>query len=94
MTLEEWQTNEPLVQYATELMHHPNFRELLNMLKDSHIKNYRPVDNMELQPSTHIMHLGRIYGYDECLENIERAAQLRKEFNLTSTFEPPEQRQS
>lgn len=91
MTLDQWQKSEVLTAYVQSLLSQPNFSELLRMLRDSHIKNYRPMDDVELQATSHILKLGKIYGYDECLETIEKAAFYRKEVELIPTFDPPEE---
>lgn len=92
MRLREWQANQSLTAYATELMNDARFQGLLRMMEEEHIKNYPPVVGAELSAHTHILNLGQIYGYDLCLNNLRAAASFVPEQKpLQSTFEPQTQ---
>lgn len=71
MTLTEWQSNQLLTKWAATVFDSNEGRELLSMLNDSHVKNSQV--SLALPADTKSSELGKIYGYDVALNNIEAA---------------------
>lgn len=92
MTLDEFRSDEDLVSWAAKLYSSQRFRVLMEAISESHPKNYR-ADKPGLPESDHSLKLGRIYGYDECLNNLATAAifKQREDEMPEATFgAPPE----
>ena len=70
MNLSEFRKNLDLVEQARAWLKEPIGVMMLQMLKDEHAHNYHlPFRNAEQSTQE----LGRIYGYDNCMANIEMA---------------------
>lgn len=69
MTSEEFKLDKGLTDFLAGLMGNPTFKQVLAALESMHPKNFRQVARLAV--SDHSMELGRIYGYDEFLNNLE-----------------------
>lgn len=72
MTSEEFKLDKGLTEFLSGLVVHPSFRKVLEAMDEMHPKNFRQV--AKLQASDHSIELGRIYGYDEFLNNLKSLA--------------------
>lgn len=89
MRLREWQAEENLAAYVRELMSDPRFQGLLSMLEEEHPRHYQPAVGVEMSSESHILTLGRVYGYDLCINTLRGAAAYTPEqIPLEATFEP------
>lgn len=69
MTSDEFRLDKGLTDWLVRLMDSPEFKNVLAAIESMHPKNFRQV--AKLTVSDHSMELGRIYGYDEFLNNLE-----------------------
>lgn len=88
MTLDEWRHEETLVAWAATVFDTPEGNAFLEMIETENPKNYQKPD---FQPGQTPMELGKIYGYDNCVNNIIQSRNLLVDVAMpTPTFEPPE----
>ena len=76
MTLKQWQSNQELVAWARHLFNQGNWSLLLQLLNEIHPKNSQlpPVASDSVKSTE----LGKIYGYDVCLNNLNLLAHEQK----------------
>ena len=89
MTLQEFRSRPDLVEYANSIFSQKKFKLLVEALNDSHPKNFRST-RAGLPESDHALLLGRIFGYDECINTLLSAATMTPiiDQTLTPTFAP------
>jgi len=76
MKLQKWQSNEQMTRWAASTFNTKEGREFLAMLEESHIRHAVRTDLGN--PTQNLTDLGRIYGYDQAVNNIVAAAQYIK----------------
>jgi len=69
MTLSEWQSNPKLAAWSAETFGSPTGRLWIEMMTECHPKNMQLPHTVS--DSVKSTELGRIYGYDQCINNIE-----------------------
>lgn len=89
MTLKEFRSNKDLVEYAQAIFNQKKFKLLLEALAEAHPKNFR-FTRPGLPESDHALLLGRIFGYDECINTLLSAATMEDNViqPLVPTFAP------
>ena len=88
LTVDEWRSDPELVRMAAKVLSEPAIRNMLDVLRNSHLARYgTPGMTMEGRA----IHQAQIEGYNTALNNFEALAiELKKHVELESTFEPME----
>lgn len=70
MTIDQWRQNRALTKWWDQVLSTPQGREFLTMMEESHLRH---IQNVHVDNG---VQLGRIYGYDICLNNVRAAAEI------------------
>jgi hypothetical protein len=88
LTMEEWRSQPDLVKLAKGVIVQPEVRQMLDVLRTSHLATYTGVGTLEQRA----LHLSRCEGYNLALANFEALAMFEKpKEELEATFEPQEE---
>lgn len=86
LTLSEWRSNDALLKQAAKFLNDPQFRMMLDVLRNEHISNQ--VVSLDAKPEARSALLARIEGYSMALTNLEAmGTQEVQEEALEATFE-------
>lgn len=90
LTLEVWRRSPELVDAAMKLSNDPNFRLLMDMLRNESPVNYG-LPQLGVQPTDRIAHQSKVEGYHLVLNNIEAAQRLENtSAPIEAVFENPD----
>jgi hypothetical protein len=86
MNLNDWQSDERLVQWARDLFEDPRWKLLAGVMEEEHPKNYQKPQEISADRE-----LGVIYGYDRYGNNLAALARSAPPTGVPeATFAPPE----
>lgn len=88
LTVEQWQSDEELVKAATKALANDVIRNMLDVLRNSHIARY---SGTGMTMEGRAIHQAQTEGYNSALNNFEALALLSKpHVELEATFEKME----